>query len=63
MATITDWTYLAIVGAFVLGLIIGTALGKRKAQADMLMQQQRMEATRAWTEALGRFTGGQDVRH
>ncbi len=63
MATITDWTYVAIVGSFVLGMIIGMALGKRKAMTDMLMQQQRMEATKAWTEAVGKMMGGKHGGH
>lgn len=63
MATITDWTYVAIIGSFVFGMIIGMALGKRKAITDMLMQQQRIEATKVWTETIGRMMGGKHDEH
>lgn len=63
MDTITNWTYLTIIGSFVLGMIVGTAVGKRKALADMLMQQQRMEATRMWTESLSKYMGGKNGPH
>jgi len=56
-----DWIYIAVVGVFVLGMLIGITLGKRKAMLDMLYQQQRMEATRLWTESISKVMGGQNV--
>ncbi len=60
MITNTYWLYVALVGVFTLGMFIGIALGKRKAMAEMMFQQQRMEATRMWTESMKDFMGGQN---
>jgi len=61
MLTNINWTFVAFVGTFVFGMIIGNSLGRRKAMLDMLYQQQRMEATRMWTESIGKVVGGHNV--
>lgn len=53
-----DWIYIALVGVFVLGIFIGMYIGRKKAVTEMLYQQQRMEATRMWTESIGKVIGG-----
>lgn len=63
VTTINLWMYGALIGSFALGLLIGMALGRRKAVTEMLYQQQRMEATKVWTEALGKVMGGHHVKH
>lgn len=61
MLTNINWTFVAFVGTFIFGMIIGNSLGRRKAMLDMLYQQQRMEATRMWTESIGKVAGGHNV--
>ena len=52
MVTISLWMYGALVGSFILGMIIGITVGKKRGMTEMLMQQQRMEATKLWTDSL-----------
>lgn len=52
------WIYGAITGLFVLGYLIGFGAGKRKALADQDFNRRQMEATRMWTENLGKYMGG-----
>ena len=52
------WIYLAVIGAFTLGYWVGHRKGKSDAQQEMMFQQQRMEATKVWTEAIGKMMGG-----
>ncbi len=61
MLTNINWILVAIVGSFIFGMIIGNSLGRRKAMLDMLYQQQKMEATRLWTESISKVVGGHNV--
>lgn len=60
MVTITNWIYLAIIGSFVLGMIIGMSVGRKKGMSDMLLKQQHLEATRMWAETLSKYMGGRN---
>lgn len=53
-----NWIYGAIVGAFALGVVIGVAMGKKKAVEEMAYRQMQMDATRMWTDAFTGYMGG-----
>lgn len=57
-----NWIYVAIVGAFALGVLIGTSIGKKKAVEEMAYRQMQMEATKMWTDAFSGYTGGKNGR-
>jgi hypothetical protein len=60
VTTINLWLYAALVGSFVLGMFIGITIGKKRGMTDMLLQQQRMEATRLWTDTLKGYMEGKN---
>ena len=53
-----EWSYVAVVGAFALGIVIGTAMGRKKAVEEMTYRQVQMDATKMWTEAFNGYMGG-----
>jgi len=53
-----EWNYVAVVGAFALGIIIGMAMGRKKAVEEMTYRQMQMDATKMWTEAFNGYMGG-----
>ena len=53
-----NFIYVAIVGAFALGMLIGMGIGRKKAYLEYLNLQKQMEATRMWTENLKKYMGG-----
>lgn len=59
---INIWIIVAVAGAFVFGLLIGQASGKRKAYVKFLEQQRQMEATRLWAQNLGKMVEAYDVK-
>lgn len=55
-----NWIYVAVLAAFALGYWIGHRKGKSDTQQEMIFQQQRMEATRIWSETMKPYMGGQN---
>ena len=54
-----NWIYVAIVGAFALGVMIGMFIGRVKERKVMAYQQMQMEATKMWTDAFKGYMGGE----
>lgn len=58
-----NWVYVVVATVFALGYWIGHRKGKLDGQREMLFQQQKIEATRMWTEAISKYMGGQDAKN
>ena len=54
-----NWIYIAIVGAFALGLLIGMPIGRSKERKETAYRKMQMEATELWTNAFKGYVGGQ----
>ncbi len=54
-----NWIYIAIVGAFALGVFIGMAIGRKKGIDEITHRQMQMDATRMWTNAFKGYMGGE----
>ncbi len=52
VTTINLWMYGALVGSFIFGMFVGITIGKKRGMTEMLLQQQRLEATKMWTDSL-----------
>ena len=53
-----NWMYVAIVGAFALGLLIGMPIGRSKERKETAYRKMQMEATELWTNAFKGYLGG-----
>ena len=53
-----DWLYVAVVGAFALGIFVGMVMGKKKAIEELAHRQMQMDATKMWTDAFKGYMGG-----
>ena len=53
-----NWVYIAVVGAFALGILVGMAMGKKKAVEEIAYRQMQMDATKMWTDAFSGYVGG-----
>ena len=58
-----NWLYVAVVGAFALGVLVGMVMGKRKAIEEMAYRQMQMDATKMWTDAFKGYMGGKNGRN
>lgn len=52
-----NWIYVAIVGAFALGMLVGSAIGRKKAADEYTYRQVQMDATKMWTDAFSGYMG------
>jgi len=53
-----NWIYVAVVGAFALGILVGMAVGRKRAFEEMAYRQMQMDATKMWTDAFNGYMGG-----
>jgi len=58
-----NWMYVAVIGAFALGILVGTAMGKKKAVEEIAYRQMQMDATKMWTDAFSGYVGGKNGRN
>lgn len=57
------WYGISLLTAFVLGFLIGAKSGKKQALQEQILMLRKMEATKLWTENIGRYIGGQNGKH
>ena len=58
MDFIFDWHTAALIGAYILGYLIGEMSGRRRATNDFLERDRQMRATQMWTDNLRNIMGG-----
>ena len=52
------WIIVSVAAAFLLGILIGSAIGSYRAYAKVVAQQQQAEVNRVWQETFKSLIGG-----